>query len=114
MHVHHMHPFMCMACAQVLEGMPEVAEVTVSLDAEAPAASAAFGAGIVVGRKVNPLMGELMRSPAEIEADVRARAAISPASSRMHAHAAAHAHAWMRTRRVRDRRIAGAGAGVGE
>ena len=41
------------------------------MDAEAPAASAAFGAGIVVGRKVNPLMGELMRSPAEIEADVR-------------------------------------------
>lgn len=59
---------------RVLEEMPEIAEVTVSLDAETPQLGSAGSFGppkLVVGKQINPRMDQLMRSPAEIEADVR-------------------------------------------
>jgi len=59
---------------RVLQQMADVAEVTVSLDAEAPLLDGApgYGGSLVVGRQVVDQIGQLMRSPAEIEADVRA------------------------------------------
>ena len=65
---------------RVLEAMPEVMDVTISLDAEQPSRPAGGsdfgGGGLVVGGKTydvgrTHLDGELMSSRAEIEADVR-------------------------------------------
>lgn len=83
---------------RIFEALPEVADVSITLDAERPLHDG-FGTGLVVGWQVNPREGDLMRSPVDIEGDVRAAIVAHGLSGPGCVWGLTHAHIHWETRR---------------